>query len=108
MLVSQLGWGRKTQVRSFEKPCPEWSIHPRQTPPQVSHVQDAPTIQREPTGATSRLSQARVMGLQVSSLLHTFLMRDIRGTLTPSIRRVIRRGEFRAGVPWGPQESGRE
>ena len=41
-------------------------MQPRQTPPQVCYVQDAPTIQKEPTGATSRLSQARVMGLQVS------------------------------------------
>lgn len=66
VLMSQLGWGRKTQVRSFEEPCPEWAMQARQTPPQMSHVQDAPTIQREPTGATSSLSQARVMGLQVS------------------------------------------
>lgn len=37
----------------------------RQTPPQMSHVQDALPF-KGATGATNSLSQARVMGLQVS------------------------------------------
>lgn len=65
----------------------------------MSHVQDAPTIQREPTGATKEPFTGQGNGAPS-------LMGEVRGTLTPPLEEKSGEESLRLGCRGGPKKVG--